>query len=602
LSVGQRQVDPLAGTVGRSWELAGRPVGRSAAILALGALTALFEGLALLLFIPLVQSMSGSEVPKQGLEGWFAELLSTQSSSTAVLLTVALLILLVLAKNVTAFLGLWLSRRTEGEVAHRLRLRIFEQTLGSCIDYRPGIKRSEIVTTLAENSWKASEVLGLTHRLAISAATICVFALLLALISLPLLLFAALFLGLGAFIVRAGMRGAARIGEEVVRENKALGHHIWESIQALQVIRTFARERDEVERLAGHSERVRSRLLRLDLLWGVPRPMTEMVILLLIGGLILVAERIDVGVASLAAFLTLLYRLQAPGRDVLEARVAIDGMGAAVADVDALIADTRDPYLKDGHLDAPPPIHNIVFEDVCFAYERGSGFVLKDLSLSIPAGRTTAIVGRSGAGKSTIFSLLCRFHDPVSGRILVDGVPLDQLRLESWRGHLSLMHQEVQLFNDTVSANIAFARPGASQEKIRAAAQVAHAHEFIAGLPDSYESLVGDRGLRLSGGQRQRIALARTILRDPAVLLLDEPTNALDPELERAFQETLNAYSKGRTVIVIAHRLATVLRADQLVVLENGLVREVGPPDELLRGNGRFEEMYELQRATSGCR
>jgi ABC-type multidrug transport system fused ATPase/permease subunit len=289
--------------------------------------------------------------------------------------------------------------------------------------------------------------------------------------------------------------------------------------------------------------------------------------------------------------------MQAPGRELMEGRAAMDGMAAAVADVDLLLRETEKPYLKDGPLQAPPLARGIVLERVGFRYEPDEPHVLKELCLEIPAGKTTAIVGSSGAGKSTLFSLLCRFHDPSSGHILADGVPLDRFRLASWRERLSLMPQEVQLFHDTIRANIAYARPDATDDEVRAAAEVAHADAFIDSLPDGYDTIVGDRGLRLSGGQRQRVALARTILRGTDILLLDEPTNALDPELEQAFQDALAIFSRGRTVIVIAHRLGTVMRADQLVVLEDGEVREVGAPAEILARSGRFEEMYALRRS-----
>jgi subfamily B ATP-binding cassette protein MsbA len=562
-----------------------------------GITTALLEGLALLLFIPLILSLAGTPRPTSSLERLFAEQFEALSPGQSALLTVLLLCLLVIAKNVTGVAGLWLSRRTEGEIAHRLRVRIFEQTLSSCIDYRPGVRRAEIVTTLAENSWQVARMLILATRMIIATATVLIFGTLLAILSWKLLLLTIAFLALGVMAVRFATRQAAAIGREVVQENKALGLAIWEKVQALQLIRTYGREAEEAARLATQSDRVRHRLLRLDLLWSLPGPMTEAGILLLIGGLILAAQWAGVGLASLAAFLTLLYRLQGPGRELMEGRAAMEGMGAAVADVDLLLHETEQPYLEEGPLDAPPLARELRVERGGFRYEADGPLVLRDISFAIPAGRTTAIVGSSGAGKSTLFSLLCRFHDPSAGRVLADGVPLDRFRLASWRSRLSVMPQEVQLFHDTIGANIAYARPDATEDEIRAAARVAHADAFITALPDGYDTIVGDRGLRLSGGQRQRVALARTILRGTDILLLDEPTNALDPELEQAFQDALAIFSRGRTVIVIAHRLGTVMRADQLVVLENGRVAEVGAPAELLARNSRFEEMVALRRA-----
>jgi subfamily B ATP-binding cassette protein MsbA len=584
-------------TFRRTWMLSGRPSATSASIMAVGVLTALLEGLSLLLFIPLIQSLAGAPRPVSSLERLFAEHVTAVGSGLSVLLTVLLLCALVIAKNIAGLAGAWLSRRTEGEIAHRLRSQIFEQTLSSCIDYRPGVRRAEIVTTLAENSWQVARLLILSLRMMIAAATVLIFGALLALLSWKLLLVAVLFLTVGVLLVRHATRQAADIGQEVVQENKALGLAIWERVQTLQLIRTYGREAEEARGLAEQSERVRQRLLRLDLLWSLPGPMTEVGILLLIGGLILAAQWANVGLASLAAFLTLLYRMQAPGRELMEGRAAMDGMAAAVADVGLLLRETEKSYLEDGPFEAPPLARGIVLERVGFRYETDEPLVLKELCLEIPAGKTTAIVGSSGAGKSTLFSLLCRFHDPSFGHILADGVPLDRFRLASWRERLSLMPQEVQLFHDTIRANIAYARPDATDDEVRAAAEVAHADAFIDSLPDGYDTIVGDRGLRLSGGQRQRVALARTILRGTDILLLDEPTNALDPELEQAFQDALAIFSRGRTVIVIAHRLGTVMRADQLVVLEDGEVREVGAPAEILARSGRFEEMYALRRS-----
>jgi subfamily B ATP-binding cassette protein MsbA len=587
------------GSMRLTLRLARRPRRSTAAILALGALAALLEGLSLVLFIPLVQSLGGATSAAGGLEGRFARWLSIVPDQLVVLVTVVLLCLLVLAKNLAAFAGLWLSRRAEGQAAHGLRVRIFEQALSSCIDYRPGHRRSDIVNTLAENSWKVATALGLTYRVILCAATILVFIALMMLISVRLLLVALLFMAVGGLIIRRATARAADIGHVVVGENKAFGLHMWESVNALQLIRTFGRERHEADRFAGTSERLRQRLLHLDALWAVPGPVSEVAVVLLIGALILVAGQSGIGVASLAAFLSLLYRAQAPARELMQNKVTLDGMGAAIGDVAGFLKDTRQPFLRDGTEDAPPLREGIELRGVSFRYGADEPWALRDVSLRIPAGRTTAIVGRSGAGKSTLFALLFRFHDPTKGSVTADGVPLHRFRLDSWRGRLSLMSQDVQLFNDTVEANIGYGDLGASREAVRAAAAVAHADGFIEALPQEYETVVGDHGLRLSGGQRQRIALARTVLRNPDVLLLDEPTNALDVESERAFQEALARFSHRRTVIVIAHQLSTVLRADQVVVLDGGKVREVGSPAELIGQGGRFADMYELGQ-TSG--
>jgi len=208
-----------------------------------------------------------------------------------------------------------------------------------------------------------------------------------------------------------------------------------------------------------------------------------------------------------------------------------------------------------------------------------------------------ALVGPSGAGKSTIVDLLARFYDPTGGRITVDGVDLNEFNIRSLRSRLGIVTQEAILFHDTVRANIAYGREGVSQEEIEAAARAANAHDFIMAMPEGYDTILGERGTRLSGGQRQRIAIARAILRDPAILILDEATSALDSEAERQVHDAIERLQSGRTTFVIAHRLSTVQNADQILVVRDGRIVEHGRHAELLRAGGAYRRLYELQLA-----
>jgi len=392
-------------------------------------------------------------------------------------------------------------------------------------------------------------------------------------------------------------------GKAVVEENKQFGLRMWESINSLQLIRAFAQEDYEQDRFLQTSDRVRRRLLRLDMLWATPGPVSEVSITVLIGALILVAESASIGIAALAAFLSLLYRLQGPTRELLQSKIALDGLAGAIDDVDDFLRTTQTPFLSQGSLSAPALRTAVEFRSVSFRYAAGQPLALQDVSFSIPAGKTTAIVGESGAGKSTLMALLFRFMDPTTGEVLADGMPLSAFQLRSWRKRLSLMSQEVYLFNDTIAANIAYGDLDSDQHDLREAARIAKADDFICSLPEGYQTQIGDQGMRLSGGQRQRIALARTILRNPDILLLDEATNALDVETEQAFQIALEQYSHERTVVVIAHRLATVQAADQIIVMSKGRVVEVGAPDQLLKRQGHFSKLHEFQhgRAPMGA-
>ncbi|HYG28187.1 MAG TPA: ABC transporter ATP-binding protein [Caulobacteraceae bacterium] len=585
----------FASLVVRIWRLARAPRWAAAAIVLLGLAAAAFEGAGLYLFIPLLQSLGASGPGDDLASRIFATVLSPVPRDMWTAVLVAGLCFSILAKNLINLLGGYVARYVDGKVAHGLRLRVFEQTLSSCIDYRASSRMTDVAATLTNNTWKVSHALSLIYRLMICACTFTVFLCLMLVISPPLTAVALVMVGVTAVIVHLATRRAQSAGEAVVEENKEFGLRMWESIGALQLIRSFAREGHEVGRFSRVSESIRRRILHLDMLWALPGPIAEVLGAALIGALILVGVQTGAGLASLAAFLAVLYRLQGPTREFMQCKVALDGLSGFVDDVGGFLKETEQPYLTGGSKTLPDGPPAIEFREVSFRYGPAEPLALDRVSFTLPAGKTTAIVGRSGAGKSTLMSLIFRFRDPEGGQVLADGTPLPELDLAGWRRRLSLMAQEAQLFNDTVAVNIGYGDLDASPEDVRRAAAVAGADAFIEALPEGYDTQLGDRGMRLSGGQRQRIALARTILKSPDVLLLDEPTNALDVESELAFQTALETFSSGRTVVVIAHRLSTVRGADQLIVMDGGRVVETGSPAELLARPGHFARLYGLQ-------
>ncbi len=242
----------------------------------------------------------------------------------------------------------------------------------------------------------------------------------------------------------------------------------------------------------------------------------------------------------------------------------------------------------------PSVVGRVEFDHVSFEYEAGTP-VLKDVSFTAPAGTTTALVGSSGSGKSTMISLIMAFAQPQQGQIKVDGTPVSELKLRDYRRHLGVVMQDNFLFDGTVMENIAFTKPGATKDEVMAVAKIANAHEFISGFPQQYDTIVGERGVKLSGGQRQRVAIARAILADPRVLILDEATSSLDSESEHLIQEGLRRLRAGRTTFVIAHRLSTITSADQILVLEHGQIIERGTHQELLALGGRYRDLYNRQ-------
>src|SRR5690606_18392008 len=239
---------------------------------------------------------------------------------------------------------------------------------------------------------------------------------------------------------------------------------------------------------------------------------------------------------------------------------------------------------------------SIAFEHVDFSYE-GKRQILFDVSLAIPAGKTLAVVGSSGAGKSTLSRLLFRFYDVTAGSIRINGKDIRSLTQASLRQHIGIVPQDTVLFNDSILYNIAYGNPLATQDEIIQAARAASIHDFIMGLPDGYQTQVGERGLKLSGGEKQRVAIARTLLKNPPVLILDEATSALDTRTERAIQDELNQIAKNRTTLIIAHRLSTIVEADEIVVLDQGRVLERGTHANLLQQRGRYAQMWAMQQA-----
>jgi ATP-binding cassette, subfamily B, heavy metal transporter len=271
----------------------------------------------------------------------------------------------------------------------------------------------------------------------------------------------------------------------------------------------------------------------------------------------------------------------------------------ALVDMGAMFELLRVPAEIEDRPDAEPlevSGGRIEFRNVSFSYDTERG-ILHGLTLTVEPGDTVAIVGPSGSGKSTIGRLLFRFYDPQAGSILIDGQDLRHVTQSSLRAHIGMVPQDTVLFNDTIRYNIAYGRPNASQEEVEEAARAAQIHDFISGLPDGYDAVVGERGLKLSGGEKQRVGIARTLLKDPPILLLDEATSALDTETEREIQASLKQMGIGRSVITIAHRLSTVVDADRIVVLENGRVIEQGNHQELLARRGRYASMWTRQAA-----
>ncbi|CAH1203505.1 Putative multidrug export ATP-binding/permease protein [Paenibacillus plantiphilus] len=391
------------------------------------------------------------------------------------------------------------------------------------------------------------------------------------------------------------IRAAFKKIQESVAE---VTNHLQDTLSSIRLMKSFSTEEYETERFAVRSRNNMSANIAAVKLRSVYEPIIDLLIfaglavVLILGAKGTMDGNLTVG--TIVAFLAYLRLLQNPVRRFSRTLNTIQQSAAAYERIVEILETKPQVVEKADALELQQVQGDVEFHEVSFAYHNGVP-VLKQFNFKLEAGKITAIVGSSGAGKSTITHLITRFYDPQQGTITIDGHPLPDISLTSLRKQMGIVSQDIVLLNGTIRENIVYGKPHASDEEVEAAARAAHAHEFIMSFPLGYESQIGERGVKLSGGQKQRLSIARAILKDPRLIILDEATSSLDTESEKAIQDALEHLLANRTSLVIAHRLSTIQRADRIYVLDKDGILEFGTHESLLAKQGKYKQLYDLQ-------
>jgi ATP-binding cassette, subfamily B, bacterial MsbA len=564
------------------------------AMLILGVLAAWSEGLSISLFIPLVQNQMGTA--NTGMIGKLAALYHGIPAEQRLLWIGLSILLCLVLKNVLSYSYTLLFQRVNASISHRLRCGILHQLLSVGQSYLDNQDSGRLLNTLGTDTWRVTSAFSVLANMVINACMTVTLGLLLLLISWKLTLITAFLLFLISHAVQILTRHVKGLSSEATAANVKLSQRMLETFHGLRLIRAFGHESHEQDRFELASRDVSKIFWKLDRISALVHPLSEVLIAPLLLGILVVTTMRNPGqMAASATFLILLYRLHPRIKQFDSDQVTLNALSASVEEVRSLLDKTDKPYLLSGDRMPVSIEKGIMFDNVSLRYESGKVPALEQVNCTINVGETTALVGPSGAGKSSLISLICRFYDPSSGRLLIDGTSLPELDLVWWRNQIAVVSQDIFLFNAPVAENILYGRLGATREELLEAARKAHALEFIQNLPDGFETILGDQGIRLSGGQRQRLALARAFIRNPQILILDEATNSLDLISEKVVQDALEEFGRGRTVVIIAHRISTIEHADKVIVLDSGKAVETGSVAELLARDGLFSRFYALQ-------
>jgi subfamily B ATP-binding cassette protein MsbA len=595
-----RWVAQRVGAVQRMIVLLGVRRRRLAVLVLLGLVYAGFEGLGVGMLLPILVYLERG--PALAGQDW-GRLAPLIEGTTAALglpgpLPVLLLFAFVpmLARQLFRYLHQLCAGWTRFDAVARIRRDAVSAFLRARLPFFTGEGNSRLVSALTTEVERGSQALPFFLYLCEGLILLAVYFVLLVLIATWLVPVVLVAMGLVAALLWAKMKESRRWGQRISEATDALHAAVAERLTGIRLIKMSAREGEETARLDQIITELRRSFFRISRLKeGLEVSVEPVMMLGAFAAMYLAVTAFGMTLASLGLFTFILLRLVPLFRQVNVASQALSALVASLNSVYTVAEQARAAAeVADGAVPFTALRRDITFDRVGFAYELGRP-VLLDVSCVISRGSLTAIVGRSGAGKSTMLDLIPRLHDASEGEIRIDDVPLQRFTLRTLRAAIGTVDQLGFLFNDTVERNIGYGLPGVHREAVVEAARSAHAHDFIQALPNGYATVVGEGGVRLSVGQRQRLCLARVLLRDPDILLLDEPTSALDAESEQYIQAVLERLRAAKAIVVVAHRLSTIRRADQIIVLDGGRVVERGDHATLLQHWGTYRQFFEMQ-------
>lgn len=514
-----------------------------------------------------------------------------------------LVVLMFFLKNLFRYLAMYFMSPIRNGVVRDLRNKMYDKILYLPFSYfsneRKGDLMARMTSDVQEIEWSIMQSLEVIFR---EPITVTLFLSTMVLMSPQLSLFVFILLPVAGLLIGQIGKSLRRTSGKSQAQMGNLISNIEETLGGLRIIRSFTAELFSQDKFRAINDRYRKLMIRLYRKRDLSSPLSEfmgavvLVIVMYFGGRLVLSSEQLLEPSVFIAFIAIFSQLIPPAKAFTDAYSNVQkGLASAerinkILDAEVTIRDRENARAHTTFSKA------IEYNNVSFAYHRGGeGWVLKDIHLSIEKGKTIALVGQSGSGKTTMADLLPRFYDIEIGSILIDGHDIRDIKLHDLRGLMGIVSQESILFNDTVYNNIAFGMPDAKEEDVKEAARIAHAHDFIMQMPEGYQTNIGDRGSRLSGGQRQRISIARAVLKNPPILILDEATSALDTESERLVQDALTRLMQNRTTLVIAHRLSTIQHADEIIVMQQGEIIERGRHNDLVERNGVYKRLYDLQ-------